>query len=157
MRLFFAVVVFLGLMGQASLANKAMELPVDSNPLLIKTTKEEVSFDVEIADNPERLQRGLMFRQDFPKNRAMLFVFGREDVIRMWMKNTPLSLDMLFVDGQGKIVSLYSGATPFSQTTISSGYTAAFAIEINAGEARRHGIKEGDQVIHPAVCGACEG
>jgi len=157
MRLFFAIVVFFGLMGQFSFANQAMQLPVDPNPLIIKTTKAEVRFDVEIADTPEKLQRGLMFRQDFPKNRAMLFVFGREDVIKMWMKNTPLPLDMLFVDGQGKIVSFYSETQPFSQMTISSGHRAAFAIEINAGEARRNGIKEGDEVIHPLICGACDG
>jgi len=154
---FFSILVLIIMTGHISVfANQAMQLPVDSHQLIVKATRGDVHFAVEIADNAVAKQRGLMFRRNFPKDRAMLFVFDREDVIRMWMKNTPLPLDMLFVNGQGKIVSIYPQAQPFSEMTISSGYPAAYVVEINAGEVRRLGIKEGDDVVHPAICGACE-
>jgi len=137
-------------------AQEVMRLPVDSTPLVIQTQTKKTAFDVEIAAAPQELSRGLMFRKDFPKNRAMLFVFNKPHIPSMWMKNTPLPLDMIFVDEQGQIVSVFTHTEPFSETVISSPAPAAYVIEINAGEAREHNINEGDRVIHPIICGQCQ-
>jgi|GEM_PF-376592 len=131
------------------MGQEAMRLSVDSTPLIIQTASGKTRFDVEIANSPQELSRGLMFRTDFPKNRAMLFVFGKTYIPSMWMKNTPLPLDMLFVDEQGKIVSIATNTEPFSERVISSSAPAAYVIEINAGEVQARDIKEGDSIKHP--------
>jgi len=143
------------LLASPSIAQEPMRLPVSSTPLTIETPSGKVRFDVEIATSPQELSRGLMFRTDFPRSRAMLFVFGRTHMPSMWMKNTPLPLDMLFVNAEGKIVSIFTDAQPFSEATINSAAPAAYVIEINAGEAHSRAIKEGARVIHPIICASC--
>jgi len=138
-----------------AISQEAMRLGVDSTPLVIETQKGKTRFEVEIAMTPQALSRGLMFRTDFPKNRAMLFVFETVHTPSMWMKNTPLPLDMLFVDREGKIVSIFTHTQPFSEATISSSAPAAYVIEINAGEVHSRAIREGDRVLHPIICGRC--
>jgi len=161
MRLFlmFFFAIFLSpvmghIMGHA-MGQEPMLLPVDSTPLIIETGAGKTRFDVEIAISAQESSRGLMFRTDFPRHRAMLFVFGQTYIPSMWMKNTPLPLDMLFVDEQGTIVSIFTHTQPFSETVISSPVPAAYVIEINAGEAEKRSIREGDRVIHPIICGNC--
>jgi len=156
MRLFLIIFICFGWLSAVSgAAQEPMRLDVDSTPLIIETRQGKTRFDVEIAATPQALSRGLMFRTDFPKNRAMLFVFGRTDIPSMWMKNTPLPLDMLFVDEMGKIVSIFTHTEPFSEVVISSSSPAAYVIEINAGEAQRRTINEGDRVRHPLICTDC--
>lgn len=139
----------------SSCAQSAMRLPVDKAPLVIRTDKEKVHFDVEIARTSEQKQRGLMYRQDFPTDRAMLFAFGQEQMVSMWMLDTPLPLDMLFLNSSGRIVSVHTGALPYSPALISSVYPAAFVIELNEGQVDAKQLAVGQKVVHPAICGEC--
>jgi len=140
-----------------SFAQEAMRLPVDQTALVIRTDKGDAHFDVEIARTDEQRMRGLMYRQDFPANRAMLFTFDQvqEQIVSMWMVNTPLPLDMVFLDSSGHIVSIFTNARPYSPAIISSVYPAAFIIELNAGRAEAEGLAIGQKVLHPAICGKC--
>lgn len=135
---------------------KPMLLPADKAPLIFAAGENKRAFTVEIARTMEEGERGLMFRRIFPQDRAMLFVFaGAPRVRMMWMENTPLPLDIVFADQSGKILSVYARAKPFSRDLISSLYPAAYAVELNAGKAA--GIKPGQFIRHPAICGACGG
>jgi len=132
-----------------------MRLPVDEHPLVFETGKGKVSLDVEIADTDAERMRGLMFRTDFPDDRAMLFVFDETRTVMMWMKNTPLPLDMVFVGRNGEIATIRDNTEPFSEAIISSVVPVGFVIELRAGAARRLGLAIGDHVRHPAICGEC--
>jgi len=150
--LYFAVfLLFPGL----SHAQKAMLLPVDGRPLVIYGDKNTTEFDVEITRTEEQRGRGLMFRWDFPADRAMLFRFPGEQLVTMWMADTPLPLDMVFLNEQGMIVSIHEGAKPFSRAFIPSRKPAAFVVELNAGQVKEHHITVGQRVTHSAICGAC--
>lgn len=151
---FILFYIFIG--ASASYAQQAMILPLDAVPLKLATKKGDVKYDVEIAFSPEQTEQGLMFREDFPKNRAMLFKFYTEQEANMWMANTPLPLDMIFLNKQGQIVSIVENTTPFSKAVISSGKPASFVIELNAGQVKQHNIKIADKAIHPVICGKCE-
>ncbi|AQS41713.1 MAG: Hypothetical protein BHV28_10190 [Candidatus Tokpelaia hoelldobleri] len=153
-RLLLCFVVFL-LLPAVSGAQQAMRLPVDVRPLVVHTDKNIIEFDVEIARTDEQRGRGLMFRQDFPAGRVMLFRFPQQQVITMWMMNTPLPLDMVFLNEEGIIVSIHEGAEPFSQAIISSQKPAASVIELKAGQVKEHHIANGQRVTHSAICGAC--
>ncbi|PIT68730.1 DUF192 domain-containing protein [Bartonella tribocorum] len=142
-------------------AKEPMKVPVHPIPLEIQTKNGTVSYKVEIAFTPSQAAAGLMYRTDFPRDRAMLFKqqesysSGDEQKFFMWMANTPLPLDMIFLNSEGIIVSIIENTSPFSKKTISSGVPAAFALEVNAGEVSEKQIQKGQRVIHPVVCGKC--
>lgn len=155
-RLFYVAfcILFLGTFNVS--AQQPMHLPVDAKPLIVVTPQGAVRYDVEIAVLAAQTEAGLMFRTDFPNNRAMLFKFGNERNVSMWMANTPLPLDMIFLDKSGKIVSIVEHAQPYSTKIISSNVPAAFTIELNAGQVMAKKIQTGQIVIHPAICGECK-
>lgn len=119
--------------------------------LTIQTAKSAEKFVVEIADEENERQVGLMFRKDLPIGQGMLFDFGAERLVTMWMRNTPLSLDMVFVNRAGMVVRIAEGTTPFSSDIVSSGEPVLYVLELNAGEARAAGIRAGDRVRHPLI------
>lgn len=119
--------------------------------LTIQTSKSIEKFIVEIADDEDERQVGLMFRKDLPAGQGMLFDFGAERLVTMWMRNTPLSLDMVFVNRLGEIVRIAEGTTPFSTDIVSSGEPVLYVLELNAGEAQATGIRRGDTVRHPQI------
>src|SRR5437773_1587143 len=51
---------------------------------------------VEIADTPERVTYGYMFRTEVREDEGMIFVFADPDVHAFWMKNTLVPLDILW-------------------------------------------------------------
>lgn len=110
---------------------------------------DRLTFTVEIATTAEQQMRGLMFRETMAANAGMLFLYPQERIITMWMKNTILPLDMVFADRQGVVVSVHAGAVPFSEDVISSRVPALAVLEINAGQAAKLGIREGDRLVHP--------
>lgn len=109
-------------------------------------TDMQVKIDIEVADDePERIQ-GLMYRDSMPEFAGMLFMFPVEEPIAFWMKNTHISLDIIYVNSDRQIVSIAANTTPYSQEQIPSIKPAQYVVEVNAGFAARHGIKEGDYI-----------
>ena len=45
-------------------------------------------------------------RAKLAENAGMLFVFGQEQRISVWMKNTYIFLSIAFVDAEGRIVDI---------------------------------------------------
>jgi uncharacterized membrane protein (UPF0127 family) len=134
-----------------ALDQSPMHLAIDAAPLTVNTTRGDVPFRVEIADNDDERERGLMFRKDLKDNSAMLFVFDASRLVTMWMENTPSALDMLFLDESGRISTIRENAVPFSRDVISSDGPVRFVVEVKAGTVKRLGIAIGDKVRHPAI------
>ena len=44
-----------------------------TTPLTISTSNGEIRFNVEVAQTPEELQKGLMYRTQMPLNNGMIF------------------------------------------------------------------------------------
>ena len=82
--------------------------------LEIVTANGPHEFSVEVMRSEPQRERGLMFRRYLPQNRGMLFDFGVERPVMMWMKNTYLPLDMIFIGRNGKVVGLAENAEPLS-------------------------------------------
>ena len=120
-----------------------------TTPLIIKTSSSgDIRFNVEVAQTPAELQKGLMHRTEMPSNNGMIFVFDPIRPVQMWMKNTKLSLDMLFVASNGKIIMIKEKATPMSTDRISCKDPVRAVIELNGGQVSRHNIQVGDTVNH---------
>jgi uncharacterized membrane protein (UPF0127 family) len=109
------------------------------------------SFKVWLADTPSRQSQGLMFVRSLPAARGMLFVHPQPRNISMWMKNTYIPLDMVFIDARGRVQQVVEQTTPHSLALIQSKSPALAVLEIAGGEARRLGIRPGQQVAHPAL------
>ncbi|MEL6264943.1 MAG: DUF192 domain-containing protein [Pseudomonadota bacterium] len=117
----------------------------------------QVSYTVELALTPEEQARGLMFRQSMPADAGMLFVFDTPRQASFWMKNTFIPLDIIFVDGEGRVLNVAANTVPFSEASVLSEGIASAVLEVNAGQARKHGITRGSQLVHPAFRAAPEG
>jgi uncharacterized membrane protein (UPF0127 family) len=119
-----------------------------TEPLEIVTRTGVHVFEVELAVTPDERSKGLMFRRELPQGRGMLFDFGAEGPVAMWMRNTYVSLDMIFIRGDGRIARIAENTTPLSEETIPSGAAVKAVLEVVAGTAKRLGITAGDRVAH---------
>ena len=117
--------------------------------LEILTSSGTHEFAVEVMRSPQQLERGLMFRRSLPPGDGMLFDFGTERPVAMWMKNTFLPLDMIFIARSGKVVGIAENTEPLSERIIPSGAPAYAVLEVNAGTAARIGLRTGDTIRHP--------
>jgi uncharacterized membrane protein (UPF0127 family) len=108
-------------------------------------------FKVELANTPESRNQGLMHRRSMPTDAGMLFDFGVEGRVSMWMKNTLIPLDMLFIDSNGKIVNIAERTVPHSLESVPAAKPIRFVLELNGGTASRLGIRPGDQVKHKII------
>lgn len=106
-------------------------------------TEAEPTWTVEIADEPQEHSRGLMFRRSMPAMTGMLFDFGQMEPVSMWMHNTYIALDMVFICADGTIARIAANTVPETDTVISSGEDVRYVLEINAGEAAKHGLERG--------------
>lgn len=142
-----ASAVFLLLAGPAP---HAEEMDFAKSALSIVSGGKTYDFQVELAVTPRQQARGLMWRTRVGRDEGMLFIYPRDKVILMWMKNTLVPLDMVFIDRDGKIVSIKERMVPRSLKVISSGGRARAVLELAGGTASRLGLKPGDTVRHPA-------
>jgi uncharacterized membrane protein (UPF0127 family) len=106
-------------------------------------------FSVELAITDEDRARGLMFRQELPEGKGMLFDFGRDQEVAMWMKNTLIPLDMMFITAGGRILRIAENTEPMSTRIIPSGGPVRAVLEVIGGTAKKYGIATGDRVAHP--------
>ncbi len=100
-------------------------------------------FTVEYAISDSQKQKGLMFRKKLCEKCGMLFDFGTEQEIRMWMKNTIIPLDMIFMNENKKIIYIEKYTVPYSLKTIKSPIPARYVLELNAGVSQKYQIKIG--------------
>lgn len=105
-----------------------------------------VSIDIEIADDDNKREVGLMGRPVMDEHQGMLFVFEQEYMASFWMKNCILSLDMIFVNKLGEIVTICKNTTPFSEQAYSATAMTLLVLEVNAGFTDKYVIKEGDRI-----------
>lgn len=105
------------------------------------------TVQAEIADTEAKQLRGLMFRDSLPKDAGMLFVFPKEGRHSIWMMNTSIPLDIVWMDREKKVIKVEEGARPCGALLICKTYSAGaddmYILEVNAGYAKRHGIKPG--------------
>lgn len=117
-----------------------------TTPLVLTTVTGRHVFTVEMALTDEQRSIGLMFREAVPADEGMLFDFGRDDVVAMWMRNTIVSLDMVFIRANGTVAHVAERTTPHSLDIVSSRTPVRAVLELAAGTARRIGLRPGDRV-----------
>lgn len=105
----------------------------------------EHTITAEVADTGPARRDGLMYREDLPENRGMLFIWDEPDTYAMWMMNTPLPLSVAFIDRDGRITNIEDMA-PFTMVIHKAVKPVIYALEMHQGWFERHGISVGDRV-----------
>lgn len=109
----------------------------NSGNLTISTENGDVRYNVEEAQTPEELEKGLMNRDSLAADSGMIFNLADvENQVAMWMKDTKIPLDMLFVNSNGRIFFIEENATPMSEELIIAPEPALAVIELNAGDVK---------------------
>jgi uncharacterized membrane protein (UPF0127 family) len=105
--------------------------------------------DSEFVRSEHDTSRGLMYRKKLGASSGMLFDLRRRDDHKFWMHNTCIPLDLLFVDDDGLIVGIVENAPTLDDTSRGVGCASRWVLEVNAGWARRHGVKAGQHMRLP--------
>ena len=106
-----------------------------------------ITFNVEVAKTIEERRTGLMYRKKLLNNEGMLFIFPREKIIQLWMKNTYIPLDVIFISENKVIVDVKKNMEKLSETIVKSKVKSRYALEFNAGLINKLDIEIGDKVL----------
>ncbi len=113
----------------------------------IRNQQPYATVALEIAETPEALQQGLMYRKFLAPNTGMLFRFQGEAPRSFWMRNTLISLDMLFLTADGTIITIHEKTQTQSDQSYASTQPAQYGMELPAGTVQALGIRLGDRVL----------
>ncbi|MBR8827984.1 MAG: DUF192 domain-containing protein [Gomphosphaeria aponina SAG 52.96 = DSM 107014] len=106
-------------------------------------------IELEVTQTPQQQALGLMFRQDLPDNRGMLFSFAPPRPVSFWMKNVAIPLDMVFLFG-GEIKAIAADVPPCTVTPCPTygpqNILIDQVIELRGGRAIELGLAVGDKV-----------
>ena len=127
-------------------ANKVPKFRKDATLTFSKPSDSTYSkvVDIEIADEEWEITQGLMYRPSMAPNAGMLFIFDNMEPRSFWMRNTIIPLDILFITDQKEIITIQKHTVPYSEQSVPSYKPAQYVLELNAGFADEHNIKEGD-------------
>jgi uncharacterized membrane protein (UPF0127 family) len=108
-------------------------------------------LNVEVADDDQKREYGLMFRQELLEGHGMLFVFSDSDIRNFWMKNTLIPLSIGYFSAERKLLNTQemkpaSDLELHPQLYPSQG-PAKYALEVPPGWFKRHHISTGAELI----------
>ncbi|SMO82465.1 DUF192 domain-containing protein [Solitalea koreensis] len=108
--------------------------------------KEIRKINIEIADDEQQREQGLMYRKSMSDTEGMLFKFSKSEPQSFWMHNTYISLDIIYVNENKEIVKIYKEAKPLSDQGLDSEKNAQYVVEVIGGFCDKFGVKEGDKI-----------
>ncbi len=118
---------------------------------------EGVELTVELARTAGERSRGLMFREELAEDGGMLFVYVEDTEAGFWMKDTLIPLSIAFIAADGTILGVQD-MEPLSEELHRPPEPYRYALEVNQGWFREHGLGRGDRVKIPdSVSGATAG
>lgn len=147
----FAAAVFVLLSGCGNEAKKAPEPKTVQDRFAIKVGGQVVQMQVAIL--PNEMQQGLMFVKSMGADEGMIFLYDRPQQMSFWMRNTEIPLDIGYFDSGGKLKEVYN-MLPHDERPIQSLGLRQFALEMNQGWYRTHGLKPGDAIDLAALAEA---
>jgi uncharacterized protein len=135
-----------GLLLGLSACGESVTSPEHERAVLIPLQITDQTLQTEIARSPEEQQRGLMYRKSMPQDHGMIFVFAGPRQASFWMRHTYIPLSIAYLDQTGKILEIHD-MKPLDETPVASrSRDVWYALEVNQGWFRRHGIIPGDLV-----------
>ena len=100
----------------------------------------------ETRVTPQEQAQGLMYRTELASDRGMLFINTQPVTGAYWMKNCNFPLDIIFMARDHRVVEIAANAPPCTAEpcpTFGGHAPYQYVLEINGGDAAKHGVKEG--------------
>ena len=120
-----------------------------TEPLIVTSGDKTQTLNVEIADSPEEIAKGLTGRASVAPGSGMLFdMRALPQAAPLTMKGVQVELDLLFISGDGLVVAVIQHARAGSLRPLDPGLRSAAVVEIAGGQAAALGLKPGDKVRH---------
>ncbi len=133
----FLMCIYAGFFGQSQSAVKTKTVNISGKELIL-----------EVADSDVLRTKGLMFRENLPDNRGMLFIFPKKQKAYFWMKNMKFNLDIIFLS-KNKIVKILEDV-PYCTNepcpVYSSDYLTDCVIELKSGFCNKNNVTIGTEV-----------
>ena len=130
-----------------------LTIPADSKLSDVKFPSGIVKLDgivlnVQVAETDAQKIRGLMFQNELPYDKGMIFVFDQEQVVPIWMLNMQFPLDIIWFDSNGNVVQIERNVQPCKsalETTMcpvdnAGGKKAKYVLEVTSGFADKYKI-----------------
>jgi uncharacterized membrane protein (UPF0127 family) len=130
-------------------AGPAMK-PEDYNTVPVRLPNGKV-IRAEQLTQPEEITRGMMFREDLPEDRGMLFYYGKPGHYPYWMYQVKVPLDIIWLDSARRVVEVVHQAPPCPGPpekcpAYGGAFEAQYVLELRAGAARANGVRPGAQI-----------
>jgi uncharacterized membrane protein (UPF0127 family) len=135
------------LIGTFSISANAQGIPQTNLPRATLNAGMHL-LQVQLAQDFEQRQIGLMWRKEMPQNEGMLFIFEQPGVQCFWMRNTLLPLTAAFVMDDGTIVNL-ADMKPMNDDSHCSKKPVRFVLEMNQGWFAKRNIQAGFKLMGP--------
>ena len=107
-------------------------------------------YYLEVAQTNKTRKKGLSQRNELCFNCGMLFVFNKSGKQAFWMKDTHIPLDIIWLDSKFQIVKIITAIKTDSEDIYINEKPAKYAIELNANESLKLGLKIGDTIQIPS-------
>ncbi len=122
--------------------------PATATIVLVDDKGSRGELTVELARTGAERSRGLMFREELPEDRGMLFIYEEDTGTGFWMKDTSIPLSIAFIASDGSILDIQP-MEPLSLELHRPGALYRYALEVNRGWFGRNGFEAGDSVELP--------
>lgn len=116
---------------------------VSANEKAFIRLEDKTKFIVDLAISSEEKKRGLMNINKLVNTNGMLFLYKKERVVNMWMKNTHLDLAIIFINTSKQILDIKVGFK-FSKKIISSNQPVIAILEIPSFCSKKLKLNIGD-------------
>ena len=109
--------------------------------------KKTFKADVLIANKPNEWVLGLMYIRHLDKNAGLLMIMPSAKVA-IWMKNMLMPIDCIYINKK-EVVKVYRNLPVCMTKKCKKYYSKSIVnmiLEVNAGTAKRYGIKKNDEI-----------
>ena len=109
--------------------------------------KKTFKASVLIANKPKEWVLGLMYVRRLDRNAGLLMILPPAKVA-IWMKNMLMPIDCIYINKK-EVVRVYKNLPPCRTKNCKKYYSKLLVniiLEVNAGTAKRYGIKKNDEV-----------
>jgi uncharacterized membrane protein (UPF0127 family) len=107
---------------------------------------------LKIAGTDLEKSHGLMGVEKLPEDNGMVFLYEADQIMRFWMKDTPLDLDIAFVQADGVINEIRMMKAEDTTEVASQSSRIRFCIEMPAGWYASSQVKAGVKyILHKAL------
>lgn len=103
------------------------------------------AYYLKAARTADEQTKGLSGTKELASNRGMIFLYEDTAERCFWMKDMNYAIDMIWVDESYKVTAIEHGVRPDSYPKTFC-HDAHYVIELNAGEASKAGLKQGQRL-----------